>query len=312
MAGEINDVDGFRLRVGTRRSALAMQQAQMVAKKLQSAGLSVSLVPIDAHGDIYPPDSTHREVAGVFTKALEEALLSKEIVLAVHSAKDVTTHIPAGLEILAYTEREASHDVFLGEKPFSPPCRIGTSSARRKAQLMHYFPSCEVVELRGNLPSRIKKMEQGDCDVLCLAYAGVKRLGYEKKIIKHLDMEHFVPPAGQGALIIEAVCGLPLSLKRLIVDALDHFPTRLCVMAERAFLHEMNAGCGTTFFALARISEKMVSLQAGYYEQSMRIAYHSTPEKEMIDTRRAQAMGEAAAQAILLSSGQKGKENIHL
>jgi hydroxymethylbilane synthase len=223
------------LRVGTRGSALALAQARWVASRLPSAGL----VEISTSGD--------RGVAGGdksrWVDAIEAALVAEEIDLAVHSAKDVPGELAPGCALVATPERGDPRDVMVGGG-----VRVGTSSLRRRAQLLAAAPELEVVELRGNVDTRLRKLDAGEVDALVLAAAGLDRLGVDR-VAAPLSGEVFVPAPGQGTLAIEAREGD--DGVRLALAPLDHVPTFAGLMEERAAVRALGATCHTPVGVLA-------------------------------------------------------------
>src|SRR5262245_16959509 len=197
------------IRLGTRGSALALWQANWTKGELEKRwpGLIVQLVPIKTTGDkILDVPLAKIGGKGLFTKEIDEALLGGAIDLAVHSLKDVPFQLPDGIDIAAIPEREDPRDAFLshGPKLHDLPARakIGTSSLRRQVQLRHHFPSLDLVTLRGNVDTRLRKLGSGEFDAIILAAAGLKRLGHEQRITQILDDDIMISAVGQGALAI--------------------------------------------------------------------------------------------------------------
>jgi len=228
------------IRLGTRRSRLATAQARIVADRLERA----ELVPISTEGD---RDTARRfdEIGsgrGVFTRDIEHALLRGEVDAAVHSAKDLTGEMPEGLAIGAILERGDPRDAVCG--PFGSlaeipaGARVGTSSARRAGLLAELRPDILVVPLRGNVDTRLAKLDAGDADAIVLAAVGLQRLGLGERIAFVLDPAQFVPEAGQGAIAVQVRAG-----EEHIVAALDHGPTRAAVEAERDCVRTLGGGC---------------------------------------------------------------------
>jgi hydroxymethylbilane synthase len=260
------------LTIGTRGSQLALWQANHVAERLRAAfpGLSVRLERIKTTGDKIL-DVPLAQVGGkaLFVKEIEEALLEGRVDLAVHSMKDVPTDLPAGLVIAAVTEREDPLDVLISRtgarlKDLPPGAQVGTSSLRRQAQLLHHRPDLTVIGLRGNLDTRIHKLDSQGLDAIVLAAAGVKRLGWMDRITEFLAPEVCLPAIGQGALGIEsrspsAERQAPGMLR--IVNVLDHPDTHVAVVAERAFLRRLEGGCQVPIAAHARIVEGRLELR---------------------------------------------------
>ncbi|MDA3832707.1 MAG: hydroxymethylbilane synthase, partial [Spirochaetales bacterium] len=200
---------------------------------------------------------------GLFVKEIEEALLDRRIDLAVHSMKDMPAEVPDGLCIGAVPERESPQDVLISQKgvlfsELSTGASIGTSSLRRSSQLLHLRPDLTIVPLRGNLDTRLKKVEAGDMDAIILAAAGVKRLGFESSITEYIDENIMLPAVGQGALCIETRENDP-EIKPLIA-ALDHQQTRKVVLGERAFLLRLEGGCQIPIAAHGNIENNIFTL----------------------------------------------------
>ncbi|MBI5559698.1 MAG: hydroxymethylbilane synthase [Deltaproteobacteria bacterium] len=237
------------IKIGTRASVLALWQANWVKGELEKRypAVEVSLEKIKTTGDKIT-DVPLAKVGGkgLFVKEIEEALLSGRVDLAVHSMKDVPTLLPKGLHLKAITEREDPRDVVIsrgGRKLLELPvgARIGTSSLRRQAQLLCLRPDFEVVGLRGNLDTRIRKLEGGAFDCVILAGAGIKRLGWGDKITEYLPPETMLPAIGQGALGIETRTDDEHVNK--LISFFDHPETSVAVTAERAMLKRLEGGC---------------------------------------------------------------------
>lgn len=256
------------IRIGTRGSALALWQAHHVEARLRSAGLATEIVTYTTQGDKVLDRSLSKIGSkGVFTQELEDDLLNGTIHLAVHSAKDLQSTLPAGLEIIAFLEREKPVDVVISFDPAfrlaNGPAVVGTSSTRRRALLARHFPDLTVVEARGNLQTRQRKLAEGQMQALILAYAGVHRLNWDHLIVEELEPEMFTPPVGQGSVAAECATTLDPALKEALRAALDHAPTRACLEAERAYLRVLEGGCSIPSFALATLTDGMVTLRAG-------------------------------------------------
>ncbi len=240
---------GKIIKIGTRGSKLALWQAQWVKSALMKndPSLDVELVIIKTKGDkIQDVPLAKVGGKGLFVKEIEEAILDGRVDLAVHSMKDMPAEIPQGLTIGAVPERENPFDVLIsrtGKKLFELPkgAVIGTSSLRRGAQLKHLRPDLEIVSLRGNLDTRLRKLEEENLDAVILAAAGVRRMELAHRITQYLDDAEMLPAVGQGALCIETRKDDPAIGPR--IDALNHPLTRTAVMAERAFLHRLEGGC---------------------------------------------------------------------
>jgi hydroxymethylbilane synthase len=256
------------LKLATRSSPLALWQARFAEERLRAAGFATELIPIETLGD-RKLDTALSKIGdkGVFTRELENLLLSGQAHLAVHSAKDMPSQLPEGLEILAFTRREQPHDVVVSPDPDfrleDKPLRVGTASTRRVAILHRHFPGIEAVAIRGNLQTRIRKMEEGQCQALILAFAGVWRMGFGHLIREHLSTGQFTPAVGQGSLAIEAATSLSAGLRHAIRLALNHGPTESALLAERAFLRTVEGGCSVPVFGYASVSEGGFRLSGG-------------------------------------------------
>jgi len=254
------------IKIGTRGSLLALWQANWVKSALiaDHPSLSVELITIKTKGDkILDVPLAKVGGKGLFVKEIEDALLNRHIDLAVHSMKDMPAEIPEGLCIGAIPERENPHDVLISKTglPLSklkPQARIGTSSLRRTAQLLYARPDLVVLPLRGNLDTRLKKLETENLDAIILAAAGVKRLGLEIRITEHLDENIMLPAVGQGALCVE-IRQNDLEIET-VVSSLEHHQTRTIVMAERAFLHRLEGGCQIPIAAHGKIDKDVFTL----------------------------------------------------
>lgn len=247
------------LILGTRGSKLAVHQSQWVQARLQelAPGLTISLQRIQTSGDkILDVPLAKIGGKGLFVKEIEDALLSKEIDLAVHSMKDVPTALPDGLDILCVPPREDPRDALItrdGSRldQLKTGARIGTSSLRRQAQLLHYRPDFTIEMLRGNLDTRLRKLREGQFDAIVLAAAGLRRLGWDAEITEYLPVQLSLPAIAQGALGIEARSDD--SFVRELLSRFEHRPTRITVTAERALLHRLEGGCQVPIAAHAAL-----------------------------------------------------------
>jgi hydroxymethylbilane synthase len=242
-------------------------QANHVAARLRSAvpGISVDLQPIKTTGDKIL-DVPLAQVGGkaLFVKEIEEALLEGRVDLAVHSMKDVPTDLPLGLAIAAITEREDPLDVLIsragkGLKDLPRGARVGTSSLRRQAQLLHHRTDLAITGLRGNLDTRIRKLESEGLDAIVVAAAAMKRLGWTDRITEFLSPEVCLPAIGQGALGVEGRQGDATGTAA--AAAVDHRETHVAVVAERAFLRRLTGGCQVPFAAYAEVKGDCILLR---------------------------------------------------
>lgn len=257
------------ITIGTRRSALALWQANWVKDSLleKHPDLIVNIQKIITSGDRFL-DAPLSKVGGkgLFTKEIEEALLDHRVDIAVHSMKDVPALFPDGLSIAVVPEREDPRDVLIsknniGLSHLPEGARVGTSSLRRQAQLLKFRPDLKILSLRGNVGTRIKKLEeQNDFDAIVLAAAGVKRLKWEGKISQYIDADICVPAIGQGALGLETRISDQATLE--CIKTLDHYKTKVAITAERALLKKIEGGCQVPIGAYAEVKEKAVKLTA--------------------------------------------------
>jgi hydroxymethylbilane synthase len=227
------------LRVGSRGSRLALTQAERASEALRRPGVEIALVPITTAGD---RDRTRPfgEIGsrGVFVKELEEALLAGRIDVAVHSAKDMTSTDADGLAVGAYPPREDPRDALCGADGLRPGMRIGTASARRRAQLLAFEPSLSVEPLRGNIDTRLRKRGERGLDAVVLAACGLDRLGLGREIGVRLEPDVMLPEAGQGALALQVRAG-----EEHLVEMADDAETRRRVEAERTCVGAVGGGC---------------------------------------------------------------------
>jgi hydroxymethylbilane synthase len=254
------------LRVGTRGSPLALVQARAVRDRLAAAlGRApgeIEIKIIRTTGDTIVDRPLAEEGGkGLFTKEIEEALLRGDIELAVHSAKDMPTVLPGGLVLAGCLEREDPRDVFISNKArtlagLPRGARVGTASLRRQAIMKRARPDLEVAPLRGNVETRLRKLDYGEAEAIILALAGLKRLGLEGRATTIMSAEEFLPAAGQGAIAIETREGDPAT--RALVARIDHADTSTAVAAERAFLAVLDGSCRTPIAAHARIDGNML------------------------------------------------------
>lgn len=247
-----------------------MWQTETVAAFLNSAGMATRIAAMETIGDKVLGTSIAKIGSkGVFTAELEEQLAGGTTDIAVHSAKDMQSQLPEGFVLIAFTEREKVNDVLLSTDRTididnaGRPLVVGTSSVRRRAFLRHYHPHVRIVEMRGNLQTRIRKMEEGACDALMLAYAGVKRMGYGHMIVKEFDEREFVPPVGQGCIAIEAATTLDAEKMARIRQCLNNSVSETCLLAERAFLKKLEGGCSIPAFGYAYLEGDEIVLTAG-------------------------------------------------
>ncbi|MBO3699614.1 hydroxymethylbilane synthase [Roseivirga sp. E12] len=298
----------MKIRIGTRGSKLALWQAYHVEEKLKAAGFETEIVTIETKGDkILDVSIAKIGSKGVFTEEIEDQLATGQIDIAVHSAKDMQSTLPNGFELIAFMEREKANDVIISHKDGLEMNQdshfvLGTSSTRRVATLKRFYPNIKTVAVRGNLQTRIRKMKEGACDALLLAYAGVHRMGYEDMICKELSFEEFIPAVGQGSVAIEVHESLQGEKSDRIREVLNHSETETCLKAERAFLKTVDGGCSIPVFARATLNESKLEIEGGIISLNgeERISY-----KRMANSDQAIELGEQLAREVLSSGGEK-------
>jgi len=298
------------LRLGTRKSKLALWQANFVKEKLEALGCKVELVPITTTGDkILDAPLAKIGGKGLFVKEIENALLAGEIDLAVHSLKDVPITIPEGLTLSAITEREEPYDVLIsrnGEKLEELPSGavVGTSSLRRQVQIKRRRRDLKVEILRGNVDTRLRKLKEGLYDAIVLAYAGVNRMGLSGEISQVL--EDFIPAVGQGSLAIETRA----EDERVInfVKVLNHEESWLRAVCERAFLRELQGGCQVPIGAYAWIEGDRIKIK-GFISDLEGERFLEGYEKGGL--QEAEEVGKRLAQRLLREGGEEILKEIY-
>lgn len=254
-----------RLRIGSRGSQLALWQANHIAALLKERGHEVEIEIIKTTGDKITDVALAKVgTKGMFTKEIEEALAEGRVDLAVHSLKDLPTEIPPGFEIAAITKRENPRDVFVSVKhttveSLPKGARVGTSSLRRQAQLKAVRPDLEIHALRGNVDTRLRKLEAGEYDAIILAAAGVTRLGLTRLVKQVIPADMMCPAAGQGALGIEIRQGDEGNRRHLLF--LDNRDARIATTCERALLNKLGGGCQVPIGAFAEVHDGIIHLQ---------------------------------------------------
>jgi hydroxymethylbilane synthase len=298
------------LRLGTRKSKLALWQANFVKEKLEALGCKVEIVPITTTGDkILDAPLAKIGGKGLFVKEIENALLAGEIDLAVHSLKDVPITIPEGLTLSAITEREEPYDVLIsrnGKKLEELPSGavVGTSSLRRQVQIKRRRRDLRVEILRGNVDTRLRKLKEGLYDAIVLAYAGVKRMGLSGEISQVL--EDFIPAVGQGSLAIETRA----DDERVInfVKVLNHEESWLRAVCERAFLRELQGGCQVPIGAYAWIEGDCIKIK-GFISDLEGERFLEGYEEGGL--QEAEEVGKRLAQRLLREGGEEILKEIY-
>jgi hydroxymethylbilane synthase len=290
------------LRIATRQSRLALWQAQHVATELREAhpGLSVELVPMTTQGDRIV-DRSLAQVGGkgLFIKELEVAIAEGRADIAVHSMKDVPSDMPPGMTLAAMLPRADPHDAFVSLRHESfntlpQGARVGTSSLRRQCQLKDARPDLQMLTLRGNVETRLRKLQEEQYDAIVLAAAGLIRLGLEDRITHRFDLEQFVPAVGQGIIGIECRTDDTRSIE--LVRALDDPLARQCCEAERAFAFRLQGSCQSPIAGHARIEGGQVQLRGVIGSPDGREMYRGVHSGAVADV---QAVGTALADRLL-------------
>lgn len=257
-----------RIKIGTRKSPLALWQAYFVRDAIlqHSPNVDVELVKIVSEGDKHLKTPLSKIGGkGLFLKELEMALLSGDIDIAVHSMKDVTVNLPEGLHIPVICKREDPRDAFVSNhyktiQGLPSGAKVGTCSLRRKSQIAAKFSGLELIDLRGNVNTRLARLDQGDFDAIILAAAGLKRLDFEARIASAIEPEQMLPAVGQGAVGIE--CRKGDAQVEQIIASLHHQDTATCVMAERAANEKLGGGCHVPVAAHAILRQDNINLRA--------------------------------------------------
>lgn len=244
--------------LGTRGSRLALTQAEACADRLRGAGLAVEVRVVKTTSEQHPETPLSvLDQRDVFTRQLDEALLRSGIDLAIHSLKDVPTELPKGIVLAAISERHDPRDVLVSEAGYTvedlpDAAVVATSSLRRRAQLLHHRPDLQIVGIRGNVDTRIRKVREGAADALVLARAGLERLGLDA-VHTAIEPDVMLPAVGQGALAAATLVDHPL--RETIHAALDHAPSALATRAERAMLRTLEGGCRVPVGALGQVAD---------------------------------------------------------
>jgi hydroxymethylbilane synthase len=291
-----------KLRIATRGSQLALAQSRAVARRIEeSLGLESELVEVRTSGDRIQNVSLAKIGGkGLFTKEIEEALLGGRADIAVHSAKDLPAVVPAGLILAAFPERADPRDALIGRgsdarlEELPRGARVGTGSVRRASQLLALRPDLEIVPLRGNVETRLRKLEEEDLHAVILASAGLDRLGLGERIHERLSPDLLLPSVGQGTLAIQAIVGDPVAGDLVAVDDPG---TRAELAAERAFLSRLEGDCNVPLAALAqRVSNDRIVLRGLVASPDGERVVRATAEAAVVDAASA---GRGAADEVL-------------
>lgn len=295
------------IRLGTRQSPLALWQAEYIKGELTNLGHQVELVKITTSGDVSITPLGQSGGQGVFTKEIQRALLENRCDLAVHSLKDLPTEVIPELRLSAVPPREDASDCLIsdGQALAALPAGtiVGTGSPRRKAQLLHLRPDLIISDIRGNVDTRLRKLDEGQYGAILLAYAGLHRLGLASRISEKLTFEQMLPAVGQAALGLETRADDEQTI--LAISALDHPATHAAVIAERGLLRSMRAGCLAPLAAHTSVNEHSIQIEARVFSmdgQEMIATQQQLPIHPSSDYSAlfllAEKLGEAAAKDL--------------
>ena len=289
----------MKIKIGTRASPLALAQTEIIAREILKffPEIEISIIKIKTSGDknLAPFSSDPQGIKGMFTLELEHALLNHEIDFAVHSLKDLPANINEALPIVAYSRREDPRDALiirseeLGVR--SEKILIGSSSLRRRLQLEKIFPEKKILPVRGNVNTRLKKLDDGEFDALVLAVAGLKRLGLENRISKIFEVDEILPAPGQGIL----ACQTRREENYFYLERINDENSKLCALAERAFSRVLNAGCNVPVGAFASINGKILTLRGLYIDEAEKKFYRGVLSGNLYD---AESIGQELAKKL--------------
>ena len=307
-------MDLEKLIIGSRGSGLALWQANWIKSQLEElhAGLQVEITIIKTSGDkIQDVPLTKIGGKGLFVKEIEEALLRRDVDIAVHSMKDVPMKLPCELEISVVTERENPFDALISRDnvkldDLPENAKIGTGSLRRSSQLLKYRPDLEIVPLRGNIDTRIKKLDSEGLDAILLATAGLRRMGWADKIAQVIPAEIILPAMGQGAVGIETRKHDPDVFEAIM--ALDHEETHLALDAERAFVDVLEGGCQVPIGAYATLDEKTITLSGLVASLDGKTIYQASRQKLLAEAKQ---LGQELGTEILAMGADKILKEIY-
>lgn len=302
------------IKIATRKSPLALWQAEFVKKQLlnRDKNLQISLVEMTTEGDI-KLDQLLNKVGGkgLFIKELEKALLDKDADIAVHSMKDMTVNLPAGLTIAACCARHDPRDAFVSNhynslEALPKNAIVGTSSLRRQSQILAMRPDLQIKFLRGNVGTRLGKLDDGQYDAIILAAAGLERLGLQQRIAEYIPIDWCLPSVGQGIIGIE--CRQDDAATRELLDKLNDDNAATCLAAERAMNKALGGGCQVPIAGFATLNESTITLEgrvASVDGKTVLIAKQSAPANQ------AQALGEKVAEELLAQGAKAIIDSIY-
>ena len=282
----------MKIKIGTRASPLALAQTEIIAREILKfyPEAEISIVKIKTSGDknMSPFSSDPAGIKGMFTLELEKALLNHEIDFAIHSLKDLPANINEALPIVAYSKREDPRDALIIRSEIN---LIGSSSLRRRLQLEKIFPEKKIIPVRGNVNTRLKKLDDGEFDALILAAAGLKRLGLENRISKIFEVDEILPAPGQGIL----VCQGRRNENYFYLEKVNDENSKFCALAERSFSRALNAGCNVPVGAFANIKGETLTLKGLYIDEATKKFYRGVLSGNLYE---AETIGRELAEKI--------------
>ncbi|WP_310991623.1 hydroxymethylbilane synthase [Aequorivita marina] len=276
------------IRIGTRDSELALWQANTVKRKLEALGYKTELVPVKSQGDIVLDKPLYEMgITGIFTKTLDVAMINGMVDIAVHSMKDVPTLLPKGIMQTAVLERATSEDILVTETDadFEKPCTIATGSLRRQAQWLHRYPNHKVVDIRGNVNTRLQKLKDNNWEGAIFAKAGLERINVLPK--KYINLDWMIPAPAQGAMVIVAMENDPFSIEA--TSKLNHTASDICTHIERQFLNTLEGGCTAPIGAFAEIIQEKIMFKGCLF---------SLDGKEMLEVEKSVNIKDLELQGV--------------
>ena len=296
------------IRIGSRDSELALWQANTVKQKLLEIGVDSEIIKVKSEGDLNTDTPLYElGITGIFTRSLDIAMLNRQVDIAVHSMKDVPTSLPKGIVQAAVLKRANPRDVIIhkGLDFLNAEGIVATGSLRRKAQWLHRYPLHEIVDLRGNVPTRMRKLEEQSWNAAIFAAAGLERL--DRLVENHVELQWMVPAPAQGAIMVVAR-EEDMELNN-ILNQLNDQPTQICTSVERGFLRELEGGCSAPIGALAQISGSTIQLKGLLSSLDGQQLLHL---EEEVDMNASSGFGEQCAQKLLEGGGADIMKSIKL
>lgn len=289
------------IRIGTRDSELALWQANTVKSRLENLGYQTELVPVKSQGDLVLDIPLYEMgIVGVFTKTLDVAMLSGKVDIAVHSMKDVPTLLPKGIIQTAVLERATSNDILItnGEIDYNKPCTVATGSLRRKAQWLNRYPNHEIVDLRGNVNTRLQKLKDNNWEGAIFAKAGLERI----KVLpsQYTELDWMIPAPAQGAMVIVAMENDEFSIEA--TSKLNHKESEICTTVEREFLRTLEGGCSAPIGAFAKIEENKIIFKGSLFSLDGKQKLDIEKSAEVLDYKD---FGQNCAKYILENGGKE-------